>query len=281
MKLRMLTGLACVLALSGCATYDYVGGGGYDGGYYTGAPRTEYRYYDYGYPYYGYSPGVSLGITYGYPSYGYPVYRYDRYRPYGYAGYPHFHGVPYRPPVRPGGHHGGRPNANAPPHAQPDHDRPRDRAPWRDLERLRREQDARPQRPGPRMDMQTRPTDGQFRGRPGAGNPPPAGIRPSPGNDIRSPDRMPSPEFRPRPASGGAGPAGQGANLRQRQAAAAQPTYERRRVVEPANAPAPVQRSTPVERSAPVERSRPVSAPRPARVAPSAPRSETGRTRER
>ena len=73
MNLRKLTGLACVLALSGCATYDYVGAGygSYEGGdYYSGAPVTEYHYEGYGYPYYSYYPGISLGVRYGYPWYG-------------------------------------------------------------------------------------------------------------------------------------------------------------------------------------------------------------------
>ncbi|HET6397202.1 MAG TPA: hypothetical protein VFF91_10225, partial [Pseudoxanthomonas sp.] len=72
MKLRLLTGLALVLALGGCASYGYVGSGG---GYYTGEPVTTYRYYErhgypYGYPYgYSYSPGWSYGLGYGYYPY--------------------------------------------------------------------------------------------------------------------------------------------------------------------------------------------------------------------
>lgn len=93
MKFRLIFA-AGLLALSGCATYDYTGAG--SGGYYRGAPDVQYRYppgyspYFYGNPYglpYGYGAG-SIGL-YDYPVY--PVYRgsyyyreYDRrpqYRP--------------------------------------------------------------------------------------------------------------------------------------------------------------------------------------------------------
>lgn len=77
MKFRLIFA-AGLLALGGCATYDYTGGG--SGGYYRGAPAVQYRYppgyspYFYGNPYglpYGYGAG-SIGL-YDYPVY--PVYR--------------------------------------------------------------------------------------------------------------------------------------------------------------------------------------------------------------
>jgi hypothetical protein len=137
MKLRLLTGLACVLALGGCASYGYVDDGG---GYYTGSPSTQYVYpaygygvYGYGAPYYRYSPGLSFGIGYGGGyGYGYPYYR----PPYYHYSRPHHY-----PPPRPG--HEGRPGHDGRPDHRPppvsDRNPPQlDRAPWRDLERLRR-----------------------------------------------------------------------------------------------------------------------------------------------
>jgi hypothetical protein len=96
MKMRLMFAGGLLLALSGCATYDYVGGGA-GSGYYHGAPSVEYRY-PYGYPS-GYGPGYYGGGYYG-GGYGYgnPYYRpYPNYRP------PHNH----RPPPRPG--NGGNP----------------------------------------------------------------------------------------------------------------------------------------------------------------------------
>lgn len=246
MKLRMLAALAGALALSGCATtYDYVGGS-YDGGYYTGAPVTQYRYYESTYPYYGYSPGVSLGVRYGYPAYG----RYPYVGRPGY-GYPVYYGGPYRPPVRPGHH--GRPDGHRPPPPQdkPEQDRPRDRAPWRDLDRLRRVEAQHPQRPGPRPNIQAEPGDRQFHGRPGGGSRP-EGMRPAPSQQRP----MPSREFRPRPASGYTPP---------RSA--------------PANVPRPA--ATPAPRAAAVPRVRAASpAPAPGR-SERMPRTGTRRTLER
>src|SRR5690606_739367 len=277
MKLRMLAGLACALALSGCATYDYVGGGGYDGGYYSGSPVTQYRYYDYGYPSYGYSPGVSLGLSYGYPAYGYPLYR-GRYPVDGAAGYPYFHGVPYRPPaVRPGHH--GRPEANRPPtHGRPGHDGPRDRAPWRDLERLRNGEQPRQQRPGPRTNMESGRGSGELRGRPGSGSPPPGNLGPRPGTGTVPSGRMPSPEFRPRPASGAAS-SGPTQTFRQRQATPAYtPPVSRPAAAAPAVRPV----AAPAPRSEPAPRARPAASSTPSRSRPERPsRTETRRTLER
>ena len=156
MKLRLFTGLALVLALGGCASYGYVDDGG---GYYSGGSSTEYRHvsgfggygyglgygvYGYGSPYYSYryTPGWSLGAGYGYPySSRYPYA--SRYPYYPGGGY---HRPPYnyypRPPVhppRPGGHdgHPDRPDRPDRPPPQVGTSPPLDRAPWRDLERLR------------------------------------------------------------------------------------------------------------------------------------------------
>ena len=43
MKMRLLLAGGLLLGLTGCTTYDYVGGGR-GGGYYNGAPSLEYRY---------------------------------------------------------------------------------------------------------------------------------------------------------------------------------------------------------------------------------------------
>jgi len=143
MKLRLFTGLALALALGGCASYGYVGDGG--GGYYTGGPSTRYVYpsYSYGYggygygpSYYRYSPGLSFGLNYGYP-YGYGGYgyypRYPAYPPYYHSRPPHYPRPPRPDQNGPG--HGGRPDHPPAAGGQPP---PLDRAPWRDLERLRR-----------------------------------------------------------------------------------------------------------------------------------------------
>jgi hypothetical protein len=101
---KLLLPALLVGLLGGCVTAGY----GYRDGYYYGQPSVEYRYYDYGYPYY---PGYSY---YGYPYYGYPYYR----RPYYYPYY--YHRRP-RPP--------GTPSTGD------NHDNP---PPWRDLNRRRR-----------------------------------------------------------------------------------------------------------------------------------------------
>jgi hypothetical protein len=152
MKMRLFTGLAIALALGGCSTYGYVGDGG--GGYYSGGPSTRYIYEDYGVygyggygaaSYYRYNPGWSYGLGYGYPGAYYP-YGGGYYRPpYGYSRPPYYY--PYPRPPRPdhdgrpghGGHpgHDGRPD-RPPPTAGTQPPPTLDRAPWRDLERLRR-----------------------------------------------------------------------------------------------------------------------------------------------
>lgn len=114
---KLLLPTLAVVLLGGCMTSGY----GYRndrGDYYYGQPGTEYRHY---------------GAPYGYGSYygGYPYYSGSMYygsRYYG-PGYPYYHGGYYRPPlvIRP----------------RPDHDRPpqRDndsRAPWRDLDQIKR-----------------------------------------------------------------------------------------------------------------------------------------------
>jgi hypothetical protein len=63
---RLLGGLACALALAGCASDPYYYGSyDYGHGYYA-APSydygTPYYYYDYGYPYYGY-PSIGGGLS--------------------------------------------------------------------------------------------------------------------------------------------------------------------------------------------------------------------------
>ena len=77
MKTRLMLAGGLMLALTGCTTYDYVGGGR-SGSYYHGAPSVEYRYpagypYNYGYPYYGGYGGYYGG--YGNPYYSRPIYR--------------------------------------------------------------------------------------------------------------------------------------------------------------------------------------------------------------
>ena len=133
---KLLVPLAATLLLGGCVTgYGYRAGAG---DYYYGQPSTQYRYYG-SYPYYG---GVG-GYPYygGYGSYGYP-YRYGYgypTRPYYYRpGYP-YHGHPYRP------HYPRPPVTGTPnPDPNPDYRPPRDRdgSPWRNLDQLRRRQQA-------------------------------------------------------------------------------------------------------------------------------------------
>ena len=151
MKLRLFTGLACALALGGCASYGYVDDGG---GYYSGGSSVQYNHvpgyggygygvYGYGSPYYGYryTPGWALGVGYGSPYY-YP--RHYGYPGGGYYRPPHHHPRPPVHPPRPGGQPDG-----PPPHA--DASPPLDRAPWRDLERIVEANEPRPPRP-PRAD---------------------------------------------------------------------------------------------------------------------------------
>lgn len=143
MKLRLITGLAAALVLSGCATYDYVGHGG---GYYTGSsPQysrsgygSAYGSYGYGSAYgYRYRPGWSFGLDYAYPY---------SYYPYG-SGYygggyypqrpPYYRPYPPRPP-RPGDHQQQPEQPERPPPVAGSSPPPLNRAPWRDIERLRR-----------------------------------------------------------------------------------------------------------------------------------------------
>ncbi len=132
MKMRLMFAGGLLLALSGCATYDYVGGGA-GSGYYHGAPSVEYRY-PYGYPS-GYGPGYYGGGYYG-GGYGYgnPYYRpYPNYRP------PHNH----RPPPRPG-------NGGNPP-VRPDRPRPsyNGGSPWRNMDSVGGRPPQQQQRPSP------------------------------------------------------------------------------------------------------------------------------------
>ena len=88
------TATVAATLVAGCVTTDY----GYRGGrgdYYYGQPRTDYRYYDDSFGYYG---------SYGFGRYA-PAYYYDRYGrlvyggSYGYYGYPYGYGSQwwYRP----------------------------------------------------------------------------------------------------------------------------------------------------------------------------------------
>ncbi len=139
MKMRLIVAGGLLLALSGCATYDYVGSGGGDG-YYHGAPSTQYRYpagYPgaYGYPSYpyGYGSGYYGYGGYGYGGYGYPVYRpVPNHRPPHNGHRPPNHTRPpnqgQRPPTRPPGNNGGSPWRNLDsvtrPRPQPGNNRP-------------------------------------------------------------------------------------------------------------------------------------------------------------
>lgn len=130
MKTRLMLAGGLMLALTGCATYDYVGGRS-GGGYYHGAPSVEYRYpygypYDSSYPYYG---------GYGYYGYGGPYYSRPIYRPP-----PHNH----RPPPRPG--NGGE-NRPPPPPRQNNGG-----SPWRNMDSMRR-----PSPPPQRMERPAAP----------------------------------------------------------------------------------------------------------------------------
>ena len=61
MKLRLITTLIAVAALSGCATYDYAGGSA-PGGYYYGRSAPSYYNDGYGYGYPGYGGYGGYGV---------------------------------------------------------------------------------------------------------------------------------------------------------------------------------------------------------------------------
>ncbi|MBO9716358.1 MAG: hypothetical protein J7507_06005 [Pseudoxanthomonas sp.] len=196
MKKRLLTSLACALALGGCASYGYVDDGG---GYYTGGASTEYVYppyaygvYGYGTPYYRYNPGWSFGLGYGYGGYPY----YPGYRPPYHYSRPYYPSHPPRPDHDGRPDHGGRPDHRPPPVADNDPP-PLNRAPWRDLERMRQG--------GPRQGTSYRqPGPGAMGG----------GIGPIPdaqaGGSVRPP---PPPSYRAeRPRFGGVDAGDQGAS---------------------------------------------------------------------
>lgn len=130
--------------LAGCVSgYNYRAG---HGDYYYGNPSVEYRYNG-GY-YGGYYGGFYGG--YGYPGYGYP-YRYYgapyRHGYYGYPGYGYPYNRPYRP-YRPYTPPPPRPGVNPPQHRPGGEYRPDNgKAPWRDLDGLRRSQQPRMQQP--------------------------------------------------------------------------------------------------------------------------------------
>ncbi|CAG2083577.1 hypothetical protein XCY_000420 [Xanthomonas arboricola pv. juglandis] len=105
MKFRLIFA-AGLLALGGCATYDYTGAG--SGGYYRGAPAVQYRYPP------GYSPyfyGNPYGNPYGAGSIG--LYDYPVYRGGGYYYRPNDRRPQYRPP-RPNGSFNNGPRPNGP-----------------------------------------------------------------------------------------------------------------------------------------------------------------------
>ena len=150
MKIKWFLPALAAALLAGCVTTDYGYRNDGFGDYYYGRPSgSYYGGVGYGYPggVYGYggyrygSPsgyygGVYSGYPYRYGYYGSYSYPYGR---YGYSGYPYYQ----RPPVvilRPGhDHHHDRPDRG---HGRDrDHDR---KAPWRDLDTLRRNNATRP-----------------------------------------------------------------------------------------------------------------------------------------
>ncbi|WP_372382813.1 hypothetical protein ACCQ12_01985 [Xanthomonas sp. NCPPB 1068] len=116
MKFRLIFA-AGLLALGGCATYDYTGGG--SGGYYRGAPAVQYRYPPGYSPYYGGPYGGPYGVPYGAGGiglYDYPAY--PIYRGGGYYYRPNDRRPQYRPP-RPNGSFNNGPRPNGPRPQQP------------------------------------------------------------------------------------------------------------------------------------------------------------------
>lgn len=154
--LKTVIALVATGLLAGCVTGDYTYRNGARGDYYYGQPRTEYRYHDYGGygGYYPYGGAFHYGLRYGYGyPYGYPYHRGHRGYPYygGHYGYPYHYPYRPRPPlvIRPP-----RPDGNSPP---PQH-RPDSRPPWRNLDELRRRQQAQGGNDQPRMVVPARPT---------------------------------------------------------------------------------------------------------------------------
>ncbi|WP_336685703.1 hypothetical protein [Stenotrophomonas maltophilia] len=147
MKMRLMLAGGLLLALTGCTTYDYVGGGR-SGSYYHGAPSVEYRYpagypYNYG-PYYG-----GYGGYYG--GYGNPYYSRPIYRP------PHNH----RPLPRPGNGGEHRP----PPPSRPSYN---GGSPWRNMDSMRRppQSNAQPSAPPPQARPAPAPSAPRMNGSP-------------------------------------------------------------------------------------------------------------------
>ena len=149
--IRLLIPALAAALLAGCITTDYGYRDGYGyrnghGDYYYSRPQgSYYGGVGYGYPggaygYGGYRYGSPSGYYGGVYS-GYP-YRYGYYGGYGYGRYP-YSGYPYsghytRPPVvimRPDRNHH---------HDHDRNDRDRRKAPWRDLDTLRRNNAERP-----------------------------------------------------------------------------------------------------------------------------------------
>ncbi|HEL2981204.1 TPA: hypothetical protein UMB92_004107 [Stenotrophomonas maltophilia] len=148
MKTRLMLAGGLLLVLTGCTTYDYVGGGR-SGSYYHGAPSVEYRYpagypYNYGYPYYG-----GYGGYYG--GYGNPYYSRPIYRP------PHNH----RPPPRPG--NGGEHRPPAP--TRPSYN---GGSPWRNMDSMRRppQSNMQPSAPTPQARPAPAPSAPRMNGSP-------------------------------------------------------------------------------------------------------------------
>jgi len=161
MKRFYLTAAAFAsLALSGCATYDYVGDTA-PGGYYHGRPSTQY--YD---PYGGYYGGVGVYGSYGY----YGPSRYSSYPYYGYYG-PYYPYYPHHPrPPRPGD------NTPKPPTSGGGNRPP----PWRDPTGRWREggsQPMIPNRPGQVAPAPNQPRVGEGRYRPPRVTAPPSAPR--------------------------------------------------------------------------------------------------------
>ncbi|MFD0739619.1 hypothetical protein ACFQZQ_10045 [Lysobacter koreensis] len=148
---RAAIALAATGLLAGCITGDYAYRNGGRGDYYYGQPSVDYRYEGYGgYGHYPYGDAYRFRSRYGYPYGGYP---YHRGYPYygGHYGYPYHYPYRPRPPVviRPP-----RPDGSVPP---PQH-RPDGRPPWRNLDELRRRQQARGGNEQPQMAVPARPT---------------------------------------------------------------------------------------------------------------------------